>query len=332
MLKRNTVMVHDREEDMASTESTIPWNLDRLDQHANILDNIYNPSGDGEDVDIYIIDTGVRASHEEFEGRVQYAGFDAVDFLTASTNHGVDCNGHGTHCAGVAAGKTYGVAKKANIYNMRALDCEGVGAVSGIVMGIDKIIKYVQTRKDGRPVVISQSLGVKTSHSLDQAIIHAVKAGITCVGASGNQASNSCNYSPASSRVGIAVGATNKEDQLAVFTNIGECTDLMAPGVAIKSATMECDTCTKTLSGTSMAAPHVAGNAAIILSQNPQLSAYEVKKKVMEQATIDQVEMTTIALSRAKSTPNRLLYVPSATERHKKDISIADIQSIHSHP
>lgn len=325
-LRRAAVIVHEEKDNLASTESSIPWNLDRLDQHTNNLDRKYNPSGDGKDVDIYIIDTGVRASHQEFEGRVHYAGFDAVDFLTGSRNQGEDCNGHGTHCAGTAAGKTYGVAKKAHIYNLRALNCEGVGAVSGIVIGIDQIVQHVQERRSGRPAVISQSLGVKKSITLNQAIVNAVEAGIVCVGAAGNQASYSCDYSPASAKVGIAVGATNQDDQVTIFTNTGECTDIMAPGMAIKSSTNDCDTCTMTLSGTSMAAPHVAGYAAILLSSNPQLTAFQAKEKIMGHATKGHVQMTAIASARAKKTPNRLLYVAN------EENTTAEIQGIHSRP
>ena len=327
MLKQSAVMMHNEGDDLASTESHIPWNLDRIDQHSKVLDNSYNPIGDGKTVNIYIIDTGVRASHQEFEGRVHYANFDAVDFLTGSTNQGRDCNGHGTHCAGIAAGKTYGVAKKANIYNLRALNCYGVGALSGIVMGIDSIIKQVKEKKFGQPVVISQSLGVSKSATLNEAIRHAVKAGITCVGAAGNQAAYSCDFSPASAKVGIAVGATDKEDVVATFTNIGACTDMMAPGVKIKSASNVCDTCTRTLSGTSMAAPHVSGYAAIVLDRNPDLTAYQAKKKIIKQATADHVQMSAISLAWAVKTPNKLLYVPTATKT-----SIAENQGIHSRP
>ena len=302
------------EQKFANAENDkIPWNLDRLDQHQNKLDGQFNPEGTGQNTKIYIIDTGVRATHEELRGRVQYAGYDAVDDLTGTHNHGEDCNGHGTHCAATAAGTTYGVAKKAEIYNLRALNCQGSGAVSGIVKGIDKIIAQHIKETDGRPAVISQSLGVKKSESLDLAIKRAVAAGIPVVGAAGNQADYSCNYSPPASKVGISVGATDPSDEVTVFTNTGPCTDIMAPGYHITSASNECDTCTKTMSGTSMACPHVAGHAAILLSLNPQLNAVQLKEKMMQQATKNVVKLTAIASARAHDTPNRLLYVPSAT-------------------
>ena len=311
-LKRSAAIVHDSS--ASYTSSQIPWNLVRITTHQNKLNNQFHPDGNGEKVNIYVIDTGVRYTHKEFEGRVRYAGFDAVDYLTGTNNKGQDCNGHGTHCAAVAAGKFFGVAKKANIYNMRALNCQGVGAVSGIVMGMDKIIKMAS--KSSNRTIITQSLGVKKSPTLNGAIKRAVEANIMCVGASGNQASYSCNFSPASAKVGIAVGAVNKRDQVTIFTNTGECTDIMAPGVQIKSATKDCDTCSKTLSGTSMAAPHVTGAAAILLSKFPTMSAKKLKEEILKQATEGLVKMTLVASNRASMTPNKLLYVKSSSSNN----------------
>ena len=300
---------------MAESESKPTWNLDRLDQQSVHLDGKYNPPGNGRNVDIYIIDTGVMATHQELEGRVFSSGYDAVDDLTGTHNNGRDCNGHGTHCAGTAAGKTLGVAKEANIYNLRALNCKGTGAVSGIVKGIDQIITQHKATPTGRPKVISQSLGVKTSVSLNRAIVEATNAGIVMVGAAGNQAGNSCEHSPASAKVGIAVGATNRHDEVTMFTNTGPCTDIMAPGVDIKSASIQCDTCTKTMSGTSMAGPHAAGAAAVILGLKPQLSAVEVKKEMMKQSTKNHVKMSAEIASRNNGdTPDRLLFVGKMSE------------------
>lgn len=329
-LRRSDVLTQVDEANTAA--NGVPWNLDRIDQRSNQLNQEYNPDGDGSNVDIYIIDTGVMASHQEFEGRVRYAGFDAVDHLTGTHNEGTDCNGHGTHCAGTAAGKTYGVAKKANIYNLRALNCEGTGAVSGIVMGIDKIIQHKQERGNGRPVVISQSLGVKKSTSLNRAIKEASNAGIVCVGAAGNQGSYSCNYSPASAMDGISVGAIDKNDEVTMFTNTGECTTIMAPGTQITSATIGCNSCTKTMSGTSMAAPHVAGYAAIVLSQNPSMSPAEIKAKMIGQSTKGKILMSVIAATRVHTTPNRLLYVESLSAAKEDGDNVASIQGVNSRP
>ena len=295
---------------MAATADSVLWNLDRLDQRNKVLDNSYDPAGDGSNVDIYILDSGMRLTHEEFEGRAQDMGYDAVDDLTGSNKQGVDdCNGHGTHCAGIAAGKTYGVAKQANIYSSRVLGCDGAGAVSGIIKAIDKVIE--QSKKRGRPAVLSQSLDVKDSVAQDQAVASAVDAGVVCVSAAGNQMADSCDYSPGRVRSAIAVGATSREDKMSLFTNTGECTTIMAPGEQIKSSWIGSDISAKTgPGGTSMATPHVAGAAAIMLSKNPNLTPQQVKERMIEQSTKDAID---IEFGDVQNTPNRLLYVPSKT-------------------
>ena len=303
----------DMEEEVAVKQSPVAWNLDRLDSHDKKLDGKFEPEGTGEMASIYIIDTGVRYSHEEFEGRAHYAGFDAIDKLTGSKLEGKDCHGHGTHCAATAAGKTFGVAKKATIYSVRALGCSGSGAVSGIVEGMDYIASKVDSGENTGPVVFSMSLGVRMSESLNAAVQRATKKGIVAVGASGNQGGDSCNYSPASARVGIAVGATDKDDNAVAFSNAGECTDISAPGAEIKSAFGTCDTCTKSLSGTSMAAPHVAGYMAVLLSLNPHMTAEEAKSHMVERSTKGVVGLAAISSSLAHRTPNRFLYVARAT-------------------
>lgn len=306
VVKRSGVIVN-RDVATAASSDSIPWNLDRLDQRANELDNSYDPAGNGSNVDIYILDTGIRLTHKDLEGRAQYMGYDAVDALTGSNKQGVDdCNGHGTHCAGTAAGKTYGVAKKANIYNSRVLECDGSGLVSGIVQMIDAVIK--QVNESGRPAVISQSLDLEDSVVLDKAVESAVDAGIVCVSAAGNQMANSCDYSPGRVKKGIAVGASTKGDQMSIITNTGDCTTIMAPGEDILSSWYTCDTCTETLAGTSMATPHAAGYAAIVMSQNPDMTPDEVKQKMIDDSTKDVVK---IQLGDVEHTPNRLLYVPS---------------------
>ena len=315
-MKRSSAPTSD--EQVAEIQS-LPWNLDRLDQHGNRLDGHYEPEGDGRLASVYIIDTGVHYTHHEFEGRAQYAGFDAIDKLTGTDRKGQDCHGHGTHCAGTAAGKTYGVAKKASIFSLRALDCNGKGAVSGIVQAMDHIAK--KKAENNSPTVFSLSLGVRESRSLNAAVQRAMDRGIVAVGAAGNQAGDSCNYSPASARVGIAVGASDEDDNTVYFSNAGECTDIYAPGKSIKSATSACDTCTKTLSGTSMSAPHVAGYMAIILSLHPQLTAHQAKAMMISQATKNAVDLAAISSSLASRTPNRLLYVPQSSSVQGSDMS-----------
>ena len=301
----------------------VEWNLDRIDQHNNHLDGMYLPEGDGANVNIYIIDTGIRYSHHEFGGRAHYAGFDAIDHLTGSNQHGADCHGHGTHCAGTSAGSTYGVAKQATIYSARALDCSGAGAVSGIVLMMDFITQRQRTNATGRPAVLSQSLGVHSSESLNSAIQSVTEAGLLVVGAAGNQAGDACNYSPASARVAVSVGATDSGDRVAHFSNIGTCTDLFAPGVAITSSTSTCDTCTRTLSGTSMACPHVTGYAAILRGLFPNRSPHDIKNTMIHQSTKNVVNLNSFSSHLASRTPNRLLYVPQPTARD------ADVSDLH---
>ena len=311
-LKRSSTPYWSDVQEADAQYSRVQWNLDRLDQRNNKLDGNFNPDGTGELASIYIIDTGVRYTHHEFEGRAKYAGFDAIDKLTGSNQKGNDCRGHGTHCAGTAAGKTYGVAKKASIYSLRALGCSGSGAVSGIVEAMDFIGKQVDSGVHRGPVIFSMSLGVKASYSLNSAIQRAVEKGITAVSAAGNQGGDSCNYSPASARVGIAVGATDRDDSVVTFSNAGECTDVYAPGRSILSAYSKCDHCTKMLSGTSMAAPHVAGYMAVLLSLHPQLTAVEAKNMMIEQSTKNVVGLAAVSSSLASRTPNRFLYVPQS--------------------
>ena len=322
-VKRSTrqPLIWDEAEEQLS--SRVQWNLDRIDQRSNALDGEFKPEGTGELASIYIIDTGVRYTHEEFGGRAKYAGFDAIDKLTGSSRRGEDCQGHGSHCAATAAGKTYGVAKKAHIYSLRALGCNGSGAVSGIVEGMDFIAKQVDEGAHSGPVVFSMSLGVKASNSLNAAVKRATEKGIVAVSAAGNQGGDSCNYSPASARVGISVGATDKNDEMVTFSNAGECTDIYAPGVSIQSASSGCDTCTQRLSGTSMAAPHVAGYMAILMSIHPHMSATQAKEHLVAQSTKGTVGLAAISSSLASRTPNRFLYVAQTTAQDVDMLQVA---------
>ena len=313
LVRSGAVSIGSGVDQTAVAANQIPWNLDRIDQRTNVLDNKYDPAGDGSNVDIYILDTGVRLTHEEFGGRAHYAGFDAVDALTGSNMLGTDCDGHGTHCAGIAAGRTYGVAKNASIYNLRVLDCDGSGAVSGIVQALDLVTQRHQQGNEGRPIVISQSLGTPKSYSLNRGVEEATAAGVTCVGAAGNQASDSCEYSPASATMGIAVGATDEEDLMNFLSNWGRCTTVMSPGIDITSSWNTCDTCTATIGGTSMATPHVAGYAAILLALDPKMMPDDIKAETIRQSTKGCVEIDLPAYENDGDTPNRLLYVGNET-------------------
>lgn len=313
--KRHNSMQDQPEEADTMSYRGIPWNLDRLDQHTAHLDGYYNPEGDGHGVDVYILDTGILYSHHDLEGRAHYMGYDAIDELGGGKKQeGLDCNDHGTHCAATVAGKTFGVAKKANLYSARVLNCEGSGAVSGIIHTMEFIVKKRTEEGKKNRAVFSMSLGVERSEAFNRAANVASKAGIVVVSASGNQGKNSCDYSPGSAEMAISVAASDVQDSAVSFSNLGKCVTIFAPGDQIKSASSQCDTCTTTKSGTSMACPHAAGLAAIILGEYPSLTTQEVKQKISNQATKDAITIDDIFRHRPlvttqDSTPNLLLYV-----------------------
>ena len=291
----------------------VQWNLDRLDQHSNSLDGAYNPTGDGTGVDIYILDSGINYDHTDFNGRAHYAGMDSIDELTGSKWKGEDCTGHGTHCAGIAAGRIYGVAKGANIYSLRVLDCNGYGSVLGILKGIDYLIKYHINEMKNNRKVMGLSLGGDKSEALNNALEMAAKYNIPAVVAAGNhngsESSDCCIYSPSSAPSSITVGATDSHDVVTSFSNGGKCVDLFAPGSDIVSAGHNCLSCKSVKSGTSMSAPHVLGAIAILLQEDSDLTTAEVKQKLIEKSSKGVVNMSRLPEDLALSTPNRLLYV-----------------------
>ncbi len=215
----------------------------------------------------YIIDTGIRFSHNEFGGRAT-SGFDAVDGGSAD-----DCNGHGTHVAGTVGGATYGVAKSVRLVGVRVLNCQGSGTNAQVVGGIDWVTANAESNPSV-PAVANMSLGGGANSSIDTAVNNSINAGVTYAIAAGNgnalgQRQNACNYSPARVPNAITVGATQNNDAAASFSNYGTCVDILAPGVNITSSWSTSNTATNTISGTSMATPHVAGAAALLLQANP---------------------------------------------------------------
>lgn len=276
------------------TTVTAPsWGLDRIDQRTG-LNNNYSYLTNGAGVDIYIVDTGVLASHEQFGSRVK-AGFSTI----VDGRNSSDCNGHGTHVAATAAGSTFGVAPAANIIPVRVLDCNGAGSVSGVIAGIEWAIGDHTTA----PAVMNLSLGAGKSDSLNAAIDRAFLDGITVVAAAGNSNVDACNVSPASNvNSALTVGATTTTDARASYSNFGSCLDLFAPGSAITSAWHTSNTNTNTISGTSMAAPHVAGLAARFLSAAPQAVPNQVMEAIKNDATPN------VVTSAGTLSPNRLAY------------------------
>ncbi len=272
-----------------------PWGLDRLDQAALPLNGTYAYANDGSGVTVYIVDSGINLTHTEFTGRV-VAGYDAI--RTASTG-AVDCNGHGTHVAGTVGGTVYGVAKQVSLVAVRVLDCAGSGSGSGVVAGLDWVLAQKQA-SPSRPMVVNMSLGGGAFAALDSAIARLSRAGVTVVVAAGNSAVDACTSSPARAVTAITVGATMSDDGFAGFSNWGTCVDVNAPGVAIPSAYVGSNTALATLSGTSMASPHVAGVAALYLAANPLATPAQVADALSANATQN------VVTGLPAGTPNRL--------------------------
>ena len=279
-----------------TTQTGATWGLDRLDQRALPLSTTFTYDRTGAGVTAYIIDTGILFAHGEFGGRAT-SGYDAIDGGSAD-----DCNGHGTHVAGTVGGATYGVAKSVSLVGVRVLDCGGSGSNSGVIAGIDWV-----TANRVLPAVANMSLGGGASTALDDAVARSVAAGVTYGVAAGNGnwlgwAQNACNYSPARAPSAITVSATDNGDTKASWANYGTCVDIFAPGVGITSSWYTGTAATNTISGTSMATPHVVGAAAQYLEQNPTATPAQVTSALTGNATLNVVK------SGGTGSPNRLLY------------------------
>ncbi|CRK57756.1 Alkaline serine exoprotease A precursor [Alloactinosynnema sp. L-07] len=267
------------------------WGLDRVDQRNLPLDSKYSFGTRASNVTAYIIDTGVRTTHSTFEGRATW-GTNTVD-----TNN-TDCHGHGTHVGGIVGGKEYGLAKGVKIVGVKVLGCSGSGSNTGVISGVDWV-----TKNAVKPAVANMSLGGGAATALDTAVRNSIASGITYALASANDNKDACNTSPARVAEGITVNASDKNDARASFSNFGTCTDIFAPGVGILSAWKDNDNATLSASGTSMAAPHVAGAVAIWLAGHPTDTPPQVAAGMLAAATPDKVT------NPGAGSPNKLLYV-----------------------
>ncbi|HHB1693865.1 TPA: S8 family peptidase [Acinetobacter baumannii] len=275
----------------ATTQSNPDWGLDRIDQKALPLNSTYSYLQTGSGTTAYIVDTGILSSHQEFSGRV-LSGYTAISDGNGTT----DCNGHGTHVAGTVGGTTYGVAKSVNLVPIRILGCDGSGASSNVIAGLDWILKNGK-----KPAVVNMSLGGATSSSLDSAVENLYNNGYVMVVAAGNSNTDACTSSPARVSKAITVAATDNTDTRASYSNYGSCVDIFAPGSQINSSWIGSNTATKILNGTSMATPHVAGVVAEMLQSTPTASPQTISTNLLNQASSNVVK-------NPSGSPNRLLY------------------------
>lgn len=313
------------EEGLAVGTQSIPeWHLDRLDQVPPTLDHAYWPIGDGRGVDVYILDSGIHYEHEEFEFRAKYAGRDPTDDYNIANfaederperQYGRDCHGHGTHVASLCGGRTYGAAKKVNLYSVRVLGCNNAGPWSVVLEGIDHVVEMVE--RTGRPSVLSMSFGGDRYFVVDNAITRAIDrtTGIHVVVAAGNGGNDACGKSPAANNRAITVGGTRQGDglyRLGPGTNFGSCVDIFAPGERVLGADFVCDNCSRHFSGTSMSTPLVSGLAAILLSKQPLLTASELKERIVEMSLRNAIDYTGMPDQFKDVTPNRLATIPGS--------------------
>jgi len=288
-------------------QNAATWGIDRVSERAITLDGDYHYEYDGAGVDAYIIDSGVYIQHNEFEGRAVWGGTFTGD------NNNNDCNGHGTHVAGTVGAKTYGIAKKVTLIAVKVLNCAGSGSWEGVIGGVNWSAQQSSQKK--KPSVANMSLGGGVSAILNAAVEAAIKQGLTFVIAAGNSNTDACSSSPASVKTAITVGSTDvadnsgrQQDIRSSFSNFGGCTHIFAPGSMITSTWINNPNAVHTISGTSMASPHVCGVAALYLQRNPSATPEQVKLGLIDESTKNVINLNCRAGTKCSLSPNRMLY------------------------
>ena len=290
-----------------ATQSNATWGLDRVDQRDTPLSGTYTYNATGAGVNAYIFDTGINIAHQDFGGRARYAsGGQNGDFVGDGRGNASDCHGHGTHVAGTVGGTTWGVAKGVTLHAARVVNCQGSGNVSMSIAAVEWV-----AASGARPAVVNMSLGYGDVQSLRDAVEAAVAAGVNFAVAAGNgdflgRPLNACQESPAGAPNVVTVGATTSSDTESSFSNYGPCVDILAPGSAITSANYSSNTGSTSMSGTSMASPHVAGAIALILEGNPSATAAQVTSTLKSNATSNTISLH--SRSTTYGTPNLFLY------------------------
>jgi subtilisin family serine protease len=285
----------DREVHVTDVQPNPPsWGLDRVDQRDLPLDNSYTFDTTASNVTAYVIDTGIRLTHQTFGGRATWGT------NTTGDGNNTDCNGHGTHVAGTIGGSQYGIAKGVNLVAVKVLNCSGSGSFAGVAAGIDFV---TQQHQAGQPAVANMSLGAQGSDTAtENAVRNSIADGVVYAIASGNSNSDACNFTPARVAEAITVNASDIDDARASFSNFGTCTDIFGPGVNITSSWMTSDTATSTISGTSMATPHTAGVAALWLAAHPADTPAQVAAGLIANSAPNKIT------SPGTGSPNRLLF------------------------
>ena len=303
-----------------TTQPDAPWNLDRVDQRGLPLSTTYTYPFTATGVNVYVLDTGIRISHREFGGRARHA----YDFVDNDANAD-DCHGHGTHVAGTVGGVAYGAAKGVTLHALRVLGCDGNGANSGVIAAVNWV-----TANAVKPAVANMSLGDVVTPAMDEAVRTSIASGVVYTLAAGNDGGDACGHSPARVAEAITVGNSTSSDARRSDSNYGTCVDLFAPGTSVVSAGHRSDTGTATMTGTSMAAPLVAGAAAMYLAADPAATPHQVSDALAGCAT------TGVVTNAGAVSPNRLLFMPCGTTtppqtfENTTDLAIPDWSVVHS--